>query len=163
NVVRTKRTVVIGIGFTIGNGVKFFKCLTPSRVVHSHEQFVLSRIIIIRTREGNTIPLIVSQTHSEAISLHLIIPLSLYPWMLGGNAAKNTARRISRYFVRTNIRLKPVLMVQYSGLNSVPLLSIHTVCLPPHMEAYAGRRHQVAFVGGIDKGFTGKGLSTQRG
>ncbi len=68
-----------------------------------------------------------------------------------GYPGKHSTCGIARYQVGTNIALKMVSMVQYPGLDSVPVLPIGTDRFPSNCITDPGGSHQVTLIARIDK------------
>ena len=118
----------------------------------SNQQFILFGIVVFRFWKRNSVFIMISQTHTKAIGLHFLITGIFFTGMVRINSGKNTAFRVTRFYIRINFfRTKVMLMMKNSSLNTIPFLPINIFPFPANMVAHSGSCHKIAFVSAVNK------------
>src|SRR5690606_9944766 len=154
--------VVIGVGFAVRNGIKFFEGFSPPAIKYPDEQVVPCRVVVCWTSKWNAPAWVVTQTHAEAIRLYAVVSVAVHTGCLGRNTVQQSTRAIVFNTVGTDITCKPMFVVQDSQLNAVPLFVVGRFGFSPHMIAHTSLRHQITFVSGVDKHLSRKCFARYR-
>src|SRR3546814_11435155 len=92
DVVAAERAVIVRIGLPVGDIIKFPEPFPPAGSKDPRQQFVTSRIVILRLGEGNTIIRVVAHADPETISL--------YPFVCRSEERRVGKERVSRWRTR---------------------------------------------------------------
>jgi hypothetical protein len=146
--------VVVRVGLPVRDAVELLERLAPAGVVDPHEQLVLRRVVALRPRERHQISGMIRHAEPEAVGLHFPVGRPVFAGMRRRDARQHAARGIARHDVRTDRllhRAEVMAMVKHTRLNAVPRLSVGRHRLAADVIIHARRRHEVAFVGGVDE------------
>jgi len=143
--------VVIGIGFSVFNPVEFIKGIVKFRPKPhgkiSLQQNIPAPVIVGRLRERHAIGSHIRHANPEVIGLNAMIPLP-GNGDNGFNTRKQSAIGITGHDIWTHITKKLVLV---PDLLAVIGFTVGRIAFPACDIGDARRRHQVTFIGGIDK------------
>ena len=166
DVVEPDRTVVVAVGLAVGNRVELLEHLPPAGLEHPQQEIVAARVVALGPRNRQPVAGIGREAEPKAIGLNLSVGCPKLPRRGRADQRQQSARRIAGLAVRTDRhghRPEMMRVVEHSHLHAVVLLAVGGVGLAAHGVLDAGRRHQVAFVGRVEKHSAPVCVSGERG
>ena len=132
---------IVYIGFGIGhptpNKIIIYR-LSRRGCLQSQNQFIPSRIVVIRSGDRYHIIGIIGKTNPKIIGLYFFIARPSRLQYILADTPNQSARRISRNHIRV-YRLTKLMALHH--LNTIIRLSIHRVILPSHSIGDPGMSH----------------------
>ncbi len=122
-----------------------------SRLEIPQQQLVARRIVVSRLRPSATIFRHVRRTQPKAVCLHRPIAAAIRRQARHLNPRQQARTGVARLHVWVDRFQEPVILVIKLRLHAVNRFPVHTVRFTANKERHPRRRHEIAFVGGIDE------------
>jgi hypothetical protein len=95
DIVGADGAVIVGICFSVGDGIEFLEGFAPAGLVDAEEQLIFPGIVIVRPGKGEAIFGMVREAHAVAIGLHFGIGFAVFSGRFAADAREQSARGIT--------------------------------------------------------------------